>query len=324
MGTQKSIFDVSQSTRDKLASAFAPTTTLGGALAAFGNASAGMASGRPITPGTDSIQTPLAPPAPASVNPSQVQAEPETTPVQREPSVFEQANEQLQDLARRQQAALAQINMGGGGYTPKKLGLPQEIQQAADLATGAVTDELGATQRYLKQVAPLEQARTQEIQAGRAAEQGRMTRLEDLGRQQQELSKEMAGKVESFRVDPNRLFGQGGQRAGTEFGLGIASILSNVGEAMQGKAATNQILGLVQRRIEQDISLQENDYRRMLQGFDVRRNGLMDAVQQVGNERVGAEALAKQQAAVYADQLGTLARTVGLRDRKSTRLNSSH
>lgn len=206
-----------------------------------------------------------------------------------------------------------------GGYRARTLSLPEEIQQASTQATGAIQAELEAGRRYARQAAPLQAQESQRVQQRMAEEEGRMGRLVDLGKQQQTLTEEMGKRVESFRVDPNRIFGQGAERAATTFGLGLASALSNIGEAMQGKGATNQILSLVQNRIAQDIGLQENDYRRMLQGYEVKRNGLMDAIRQVGDERLGAEALAKQQGFFYADQLGKIAQQVGLKDAQAAR-----
>lgn len=206
-----------------------------------------------------------------------------------------------------------------GGYKARTLSLPEEIEQASKQASGAIQAELEASRRYAQQAAPLQALESERIQKRMAAEEGRMGRLVDLGKQQQTLTEEMGKRVESFRVDPNRIFGQGSERAATTFGLGLASALSNIGEAMQGKGATNQILSLVQNRIAQDIGLQENDYRRMLQGYEVKRNGLMDAIRQVGDERQGAEALAKQQGLFYADQLGKIAKQVGLTDAQAAR-----
>jgi hypothetical protein len=206
-----------------------------------------------------------------------------------------------------------------GGYKARTLSLPEEIEQASKQASEAIQAELTAGREYAKKVTPLQEDESKRVQQRMAAEEGRMGRLVDLGKQQQTLTEEMGKRVESFRVDPNRIFGQGGERAATTFGLGIASALSNIGEAMQGKAATNQILSLVQNRIAQDIGLQENDYRRMLQGYEVKRNGLMDSIRQVGDERLGAEALAKQQGLFYADQLGKIAKQVGLTDAQAAR-----
>ncbi len=206
-----------------------------------------------------------------------------------------------------------------GGYKARTLSLPEEIEQASKQASEAIQAELAAGREYAKQVTPLQAEESKRIQTRTAAEEGRMGRLVDLGKQQQTLTEEMGKRVESFRVDPNRIFGQGSERAATTFGLGLASALSNIGEAMQGKGATNQILSLVQNRIAQDIGLQENDYRRMLQGYEVKRNGLMDSIRQVGDERLGAEALAKQQGLFYADQLGKIAKQVGLTDAQAAR-----
>jgi hypothetical protein len=204
----------------------------------------------------------------------------------------------------------------GGGYTAERAGVAKGFGEAEQMHQEAANRVLEAQAKFRQEAAPLAAQQAERLKLAEEAERGRVGRMKTLGEQQDTLSREMAGKVEGFKVDPSRLFGQGGERAMTQFTLSIANVLSNVGEAMQGKGATNAVMGLVRDRIAQDIALQENDYRRMLQGYEVRRNGLMDAVQMVGNERAGAEALAKQQALVYANQLDQLADRVGLTDAK--------
>lgn len=311
---QSSIFDVSAETRRKFSDAFGPGSLLTGALSAAGTAASGLASGRPIAPGVNPQQTPLT-------------KQPEAAPVQGvdTPARAAMDRNELETAADREPEAPGGMGAGTapvgslGGYKARTLSLPEEIERASTQASGAIQAELEAGRQYAKQVTPLQAEESKRVQQRMAAEEGRMGRLVDLGKQQQTLTDEMGKRVESFRVDPNRIFGQGGERAATTFGIGIASALSNIGEAMQGKAATNQILSLVQNRIAQDIGLQENDYRRMLQGYEVKRNGLMDAIRQVGDERLGAEALAKQQGFFYADQLGKIAKQVGLTDAQAAR-----
>jgi hypothetical protein len=201
-----------------------------------------------------------------------------------------------------------------GGYTPTKLTLEEELRGAYDDATTSlknVQTELGKFQEDPRRKA-LYETRSRQIDQAVIDEEARAKRLGSLGKKQEDLSRDMAQRVDEFKVDPNRLFGQGPQRAAANFALGLANLFSNVGEAMQGKAGTNAVLGLVRDRIAQDIALQEGDYRRMLQGYEVKRNGLMDAIQMVGNERQGAEALARQQSFQFADQLETIGR--GLKD----------
>ena len=214
------------------------------------------------------------------------------------------------ELARRQReyASQQQAMMaagGGGGYRPEMVKIVPELEQAYKAAEGGYANVQSKLEQFQQDPARAQLMSEHSAQLKQQAtdEESRMKRLQGLGTEQKQLSDEMAGKVEGFRVDPNRLFGQGAQRAAGTFVLGLQNIFSNLGDAMQGKAGTNAVLSFVKDRIAQDISLQEQDYQRMLQGYNVRRNGLMDAVQQVGNERQGAEAVAKQQGLVYADQI---------------------
>lgn len=229
---------------------------------------------------------------------------------QEGPSEFDIAAQR--DAQRDADAALqARTAMGamvGGGYRPEALKLNERIQEAYRTGLAGLEDvekQTLALQQNPERAALMQQ----EVERQKKAvvdEQARMGRMQEIGKKQETLSGEMAKKVDEFKVDPNRMFGQGGERAMSVFALGLANIFSNIGEAMQGKAGTNAVLGFVRDRIAQDISLQEADYQRMLQGYNVRRNGLMDAIQMVGNERQGAEALARQQALAYAGQLGAI------------------
>jgi hypothetical protein len=230
-----------------------------------------------------------------------------------QPSDMERAaaeyERQRREGAMSQQALLAGA---GGGYRPEMVKLVPELEQAYREGMGGIERVQGELAKFQQnpERAKLMAEESARLKQNAVDEQTRLTRLQGLGAKQQQISDEMAGKVEGFRVDPNRLFGQGAQRAAGTFALGLQNILSNVGEAMQGKQATNAVLSLVRDRVAQDISLQESDYQRMLQGYNVKRNGLMDAIQQVGNERQGAEALAKQQGLAYADQLARMAQGV--------------
>ena len=202
----------------------------------------------------------------------------------------------------------------GGGYTAMQAKTPGEFQEGREAFLGATNDVLDKRGKYREAVQPLTAEHATLLDRQRADEQGRMNRLVGRGKDLETLNQGMAKKVDEFQVDPNRLFGQGAQRAATTFALGLQNIMSNVGEAMQGKAGTNAVLALVRDRIAQDVDMQEKDYGRMMQGYQVQRNGLMDAIQQVGNERAGAEALSRQQALVYANQLDQIADRIGLKD----------
>ena len=204
----------------------------------------------------------------------------------------------------------------GGGFKAAQVGESTDITAARKLDDNSRAAVLNAQARFRSASESARDVRTKQIVADTAAEEKRMASLQTAGTDITALNRETKTKQEAFRVDPDRLFGQGAGRAGTTFGLALANVVSNVGEAMQGKAGTNAILTLVKDRVVQDIELQENDYRRMMQGFQVRRNGLMDSIQYIGDERKGAEALAKQQGLAYADQLDAIAAKVGLTDAK--------
>ena len=194
---------------------------------------------------------------------------------------------------------------GAGGYKAPEVALPVGYENAAKRTTTAVND-LAAAQKELQDNPERQKeaaANTQRLTDATAAEAARSGRLATLGGNQKTLNDKIASDTANFKVDPERLYGQGAERAGKTFGLALANVFSNVGEAMQGKVGTNAILGLIRDRVAQDIALQEADYKRMLQGYEVQRNGLMDAIAMVGTERGGAEALAKQQALGYVDRL---------------------
>ena len=220
---------------------------------------------------------------------------------------------QIQDRMNAQFAGSPHL-ASGGGYTAMQAKSPGEFQEGREAFLGATNDVLDKRRQYREAVQPLTAEHATLLDRQRADEQGRMDRLVGRGKDLETLNQGMAKKVDEFQVDPNRLFGQGAQRAATTFALGLQNIMSNVGEAMQGKAGTNAVLTLVRDRIAQDVDMQEKDYGRMMQGYQVQRNGLMDAIQQIGNERAGAEALSRQQALVYANQLDQIADRIGLKD----------
>jgi hypothetical protein len=254
-----------------------------------------------------------------SVQPQGISVQPKPPPPGEAP-LANRAPLELNELERMAGEQLLQpppgvgAGIGGvgslGGYAPTKLTLEEELKKSYEDATrslGTVQSELAKFQADPRRKALYEE-RSKQMEQAVVDEEARAGRLKTLGTQQGDLTRDITQRMDEFKVDPNRLFGQGGQRAAANFALGIANLFSNVGEAMQGKAGTNAVLGLVRDRIAQDIALQENDYRRMLQGYEVRRNGLMDAIQMVGNERQGAEALARQQSLKFADQLDMLSR----------------
>ena len=212
------------------------------------------------------------------------------------------------------QAAMADVS----GYKAPVVALPAGYGSAAERTTAAI-NELATAQKELQDNPERQkeaEANTLRLTAATKAEELRSGRLVTLGDAQVRLAKESSAKMKDFRVDPERLYGQGAERAGKTFGLALANVFSNVGEAMQGKAGTNAILGLIRDRVAQDIALQEADYKRMLQGYEVQRNGLMDAIAMVGTERGGAEALAKQQALGYVNRLKFFSQNVTGKEQK--------
>ena len=239
-------------------------------------------------------------------------AEPTVPPT---PSGFDVALEFKPDVQGAYDAASAMLpgaqRISAVGYTPGQVGESADYAEARRMSEDAKNDVLQKRDAYMAQSLEARNKQTGRLEQDVVDEQGRMGRLKTAGEDLTTLNKTTKEKQEAFQVDPNRLFGQGAQRAATTFALGLQNIMSNVGEAMQGKAGTNAVLALVRDRIAQDVDMQEKDYGRMMQGFQVQRNGLMDAIQQVGNERAGAEALAKQQGLAYADQLTKLAESTG-------------
>ena len=215
------------------------------------------------------------------------------------------------------QSDVAAVPMAvGGGYTAKQATFAPEFTEAETKIREGAEGVQKAYDEYRKdpRTAEAAAANTKRLTDATTAEELRAGRLATLGGNQKALNDDIAGKTADFKVDPERLYGQGAERAGKTFGLALANVFSNVGEAMQGKAGTNAILGLIRDRVAQDIALQEADYKRMLQGYEVQRNGLMDAIAMVGTERGGAEALAKQQALGYLDTTERLMQ--GVKDAK--------
>ena len=237
---------------------------------------------------------------------------PQTPPV---PSGFDTALGYKPDVQGAYDAASAMLpgaqRISAGGYTPGYVGESADYAAARTMSEYAKNDVLAKRDAYMDATLEARDKQTGRLGQDVKDEELRMGRLQTAGTNLETLNKTTKEKQEAFQVDPNRLFGQGAQRAATTFALGLQNIMSNVGEAMQGKAGTNAVLTLVRDRIAQDVDMQEKDYGRMMQGFQVQRNGLMDAIQQVGNERAGAEALAKQQGLAYADQLTKLAESTG-------------
>ena len=231
------------------------------------------------------------------------------------PSGFDVALGYKPDVQGAYDAASAMLpgaqRISAVGYTPGQVGESADYAAARKMSEDAKNDVLQKRDAYMAQSLEARNTQTGRLAQDVVDEQGRMGRLKTAGEDLNTLNKTTKEKQEAFQVDPNRLFGQGAQRAATTFALGLQNIMSNVGEAMQGKAGTNAVLALVRDRIAQDVDMQEKDYGRMMQGFQVQRNGLMDAIQQVGTERAGAEALAKQQGLAYADQLTKLAESTG-------------
>ena len=272
---------------------------------------------RPGLAGIADVANPFTPLKTATVG-AAPPAEPELTAgpaVPPTPSGFDVALGYKPDVQGAYDAASAMLpgaqRISAVGYTPGQVGESADYAEARKMSEDAKNDVLQKRDAYMAQSLDARNKQTGRLEQDVIDEEGRMGRLKTAGTDLTTLNKTTKEKQEAFQVDPNRLFGQGAQRAATTFALGLQNIMSNVGEAMQGKAGTNAVLALVRDRIAQDVDMQEKDYGRMMQGFQVQRNGLMDAIQQVGTERAGAEALAKQQGLAYADQLTKLAESTG-------------
>lgn len=232
-------------------------------------------------------------------------------PAQRQKSEVERALED-RGLTPEQIAAMRASSGGAtavAGYTPEQLTLSEDLRKARDLRMGGVEAERQAYEQFRKDIPTLEAEQAAASKKALAGEEARAARVEGMRARQDELT-EQGKRLADFKVQPDRLFGQGNARAMSQFTLGIANALSNIGEAMQGKAGTNAILTIMRDRIVQDIELQEADYRRSLQGYNVQRNALMDAVKQIGDEREAAQAVAKAQTLAFADRLKQMARGV--------------
>ena len=229
-------------------------------------------------------------------------------------------DKRLPDVTPIAEAGGASAMFAGGGAgvgVPKleleKFSLDPTLEAASKralLSTENVGKELQKFQQSDERAKLLE-GDIERQKAATVAEERRAGRMADLEPERQKVL-EGAKKLEGFKVDQNRLFGQGQQRFATQLSLGVASILSNIGEALQGKAATNAVLGIVRDAIARDVEIQEGDYRRQLQGLEARRTALGDLAKQIGDERGAADALAKQQAEFSAMQLKKLSR--GLAD----------
>jgi hypothetical protein len=193
--------------------------------------------------------------------------------------------------------AMGSYGVGAPKLKPEAFKLEQNVRDAYGSAKTSAEGVLEATRQFQgsQERADILAEETARKADYVAAEQSRGRRLESLGRERENLAREAKG-LSDFRVDPSRIFGEDkGARFGTTLLLGVSNVLSNIGESLQGKQASNAIVAQVRDAVERDLALQENDYRRQLQGLDARRTALGDLVKQVGDERVAAESIAKAQ-----------------------------
>ena len=285
----------------------------------------GLGSGQPSEPTTFAVESPgvagwldtlnpLTPSKIVTVGPAvapspAVADEEEVAPAPLSP--MEQAAE-YDDSAARAALAAEASNVGPAPaiqrYTPEAYKTDPLIEEAYNSTLGYAEKVKEAADAYqrdpLKKAA--DTAQRKNVADAATATEGRNKRLVDLTGERKTLSDNESKAIGEFKVDPERLYGGGSERALKTFGLSLANVFSNVGEAMQGKTGTNAIIAMIKSRVEQDIALQQQDYQRMLQGYDVKRNGLMDAIKAVGSEQGGAEALARQQILVYTGKLDEL------------------
>jgi len=140
-------------------------------------------------------------------------------------------------------------------------------------------------------------------------EKARMTRQRDLTKKADDLQAE-AERIAGLKIDPEAMLGRGGARSATIFSLGIANVLGNIGQAMQGKAATNQVLGIVRDMIAQDIGVQQEQRKFELQGLAARESALGRMAGALKDERAGADALLAGQLKFYESQLSNIQRNL--------------
>lgn len=145
-------------------------------------------------------------------------------------------------------------------------------------------------------------------------EEGRFKETEGVTRRSKDLESEVA-RVAGLKIDPEAMMGRGLDRARTTFALGIANVLGNIGEAMQGKAATNAVLGIVRDMIAQNIGMQQQDRQFELQGLAARQSALGRTAAALKDESLAAKAVLSGQLGFYDAEMERISR--GIRDQEA-------
>lgn len=140
-----------------------------------------------------------------------------------------------------------------------------------------------------------------------AGEEERFGRTKDISKRSAALEGE-AARIAGLKIDPEAMMGRGAARARTTLALSIANVLGNVGQAMQGKAATDAVLGVVRDMIAQNIGMQQQDRQFELQGLQARESALGRTAAALKDEGLAAKAVMAGQLDWYADQLKRIAR----------------
>jgi hypothetical protein len=178
-----------------------------------------------------------------------------------------------------------------GGYKPVEEKL-QQFQESPERAR-ILSDAEAAKKKYADE------------------EQDRFKRAEGISARAQGMEAE-AKRIAGLKIDPEAMMGRGVDRARTTLGLSIANVLGNIGQAMQGKAATDAVLGVVRDMIAQNIGIQQQDRQYELQGFQARQTALGRTAEYLKDEGLAAKAVLSGQLGWHEAELERISR--GLRD----------
>jgi hypothetical protein len=208
------------------------------------------------------------------------------------------------------------IGVRARGVQGPEYKMDQELRQSFDDQRAAVEDTQAALREVQDPNSELGKRRIDLMQGAEAArkkafddEQDRQRRVKELGTRASDLEKK-AKEIADLSVDPERMLGRGMQRAGAVFSMSLANILGNVGEAMQGKAATNAVLTTVQNMIARDVAQQQEDRQFQLQGFQARETALGRTADMLKDERLGADAVVSAQMKYYEAQMENVMRNL--------------
>lgn len=217
-------------------------------------------------------------------------------------------------------AGVGGLFAGTGAYAAQvkapKYEMSKTLEGAYDTQEGGYKELAKATDEFLDSP---ERARVLgEAEAAKkkyaADEEGRFEETKGVTRRSKALESE-AARVAGLKIDPEAMMGRGLDRARTTFALSIANVLGNVGEAMQGKAATNAVLGIVRDMIAQNIGMQQQDRQFELQGLAARQSALGRTAAALKDESLAAKAVLSGQLGFYDAELERISR--GMRDQEA-------